>query len=691
MAVSLSVSATQNSQNISNNTSNVTVTATAKWGGGSWNHSGECYGSIIIDGTKYSFSNLILNPNKISSGSQTIMTKTVDVSHNSDGTKNLQYSASFYTGISSSGTQSASGSKVLTTIPRKSSLSASNGTLGTAQTLSVTRQSNSFTHTITYKCGTASGTIATKSSSTSISWTPPVSLASQNTTGTTVSVTLTIATYSGDTNIGSSTQTILCSIPDSIKPSCEISVERVALINDVYDSEWWSNHLIYIQGVTKLKITINATQSYGSPISTYTSKVSNLSYSGQIVTVDAPKDSGTLTITSTVTDKRGRSGTATTTIDVLPCPQCKITKFTGIRCDQDGTSNNRGSYVWPQFSYESGFWNTDYGSTNGIKSDAKIYYKKHADTTWTELLTLNNLKTFPNSDVTEEGIKDQTIFSADTSSSYDIKLVVTDYFNTASMTARIPTAYSLMHWKATGNGIGIGKVSEIDDVFDVGMKTRHYGGLLPIILDPETDLNAVLIPNTYAGGAVQTYNYLNCPFTYGSFSLEVLSTGDGSQIKQRISEGNDTKSRTFERITYDGSTWGDWFCVSDFAGTLLWGSSGSGGLYMSGNHTVTLNELISRQKTGIVLVFSSYVADTQTANDYNWNYFFVPKIMTSLHNGKGANFFMVSSSAFEAVASKYLYIYDDKIVGHAKNLESGTAKGITYNNAYFILRYVIGV
>jgi hypothetical protein len=137
LAVSISLSIAQNSQSIANNTSNVTVKVTAKWTYGSHNATGQCTGSITIDGTKHSFSGIKFNTGKTTSGSQVIMTKTVNVTHDDDGEKELSCSASFVTGVSS-GTVSCSGSKTLTTIPRKSTLAVSNGTLGTAQTLTIT-------------------------------------------------------------------------------------------------------------------------------------------------------------------------------------------------------------------------------------------------------------------------------------------------------------------------------------------------------------------------------------------------------------------------------------------------------------------------------------------------------------------------------------------------------------------------
>lgn len=121
MAVKLSLSCTQNSQSVANNTSNVTVKATASWTYGSWNEYKKP-GYVIIDGTKYSFTSSF-NANATTTGSQVIFTKTVDVKHNADGSKTLSYSGSYTTGVSS-GTITASGSKVLTKIPRQANITA---------------------------------------------------------------------------------------------------------------------------------------------------------------------------------------------------------------------------------------------------------------------------------------------------------------------------------------------------------------------------------------------------------------------------------------------------------------------------------------------------------------------------------------------------------------------------------------
>lgn len=303
MAVSISLSITQNSQNIANATSNVTVKATVSWTGGSYNATGECTASLVLDGTKNTFSGLKFNTGKTTSGSEVLFFIMKDIKHNADGKKTLNCSVSFVTGVSS-GTISDSVSKVLTTIPQKSTLAASNGTLGTAQTLTINRNSSSVTHTITYTCGSASGTIATRTTNTSVSFTPPLSLASQNTTGTSVSVKFTINTFSGSTSIGTSTKTITCSIPSSVKPSCKITVTDAA------------GYSVYVKGYSKFKITVTPTTSYGSAIASYSVNANGSTYTSATVTTSVLASSGTLTITATVKDKRGRTGTATKTVTV---------------------------------------------------------------------------------------------------------------------------------------------------------------------------------------------------------------------------------------------------------------------------------------------------------------------------------------------------------------------------------------
>lgn len=557
MAVSISISITQNSQSIANNNSNVTVKCIAKWTNGSNNRvvnaSGtpQANGWVKINGTSYDFASTF-NDNQTTSGSKTIFSKTLNISHSTDGTKTLSCSASYSTYVSS-GTVTASASKVLTTIPRKSTLSVGNGTLGTAQTLTVTEQASSFTHTITAKCGTASTTICSKSTDNSISFKPPLDWAKQNTTGTSLSVTYTITTYNGSTNIGSNTYTKTCSIPSSVKPSCKISVSDSTSYYTTYGS--------YVKGYSKFKITITPTLAYDSPIASYKTTANGATYTSASFTTDALKNHGELTISATVTDKRGRtSSAATSKINVLDYLPPNISTLSVGRCDANGTPNDQGEYVEVTFEYSISSLN----DKNMVKA-VSLSYKKTSD---------NDYITPPDFDHTTGTYR----FNADTGSSYDVKLSVTDNIMSVPRTTSVSTAFTIRHLKANGRGVAFGKISELDDVFDIGFATKFTGGLLYPVLESGTDLNNIRTPNIYAGANASTNNYNNCPLTSGTFTLEVLSVGPDGQVLQRLTRCYKLASTTYERLYYS-SSWGEWTGGWIFptiaSGFAMYGSSSS--------------------------------------------------------------------------------------------------------------------
>lgn len=564
----------QASQSVANNTT--TISWTLK-GAGSASFS-YCYArnfTVVINGVTVLNSQGDSSEVKLYNGT-VVGSGSLTIAHNSDGNKS--FSVSVTAGIYDwTPNKTGSGTFQLDRIPRISTLSTSDGTLGKSQTLTVTRQSSSFTHTITYTCGLTTGTVVTKSSSTSISWTPPLALASENTTGTAVSLTFAITTYSGDTNIGNSTKTVAYSIPDTIVPKCAIILESVPLITNYYDSTWWNQHPVYIQNVTKVRANVTFTGAYGSTIATSTVKMGNARYSGQSVTMSAPTSYGNVTVTATVVDKRGRTGTVTQTISVLKCPLCKITKLVGERCNSDGTANDRGSYIRVHPAYESGFWNTDYGYDDGKPAITKAYYRKHGNSAWTELFSIEAQKYFPNSLVTDDSIKTKATFQADTETSYEIKLTVYDGFNTATATAQVATAYSIMHWKANGKGLGIGKAAELDDTLDIGMSTKFTGGITPILIESGTDLNDVVLPNFYYGNGVSA-NFSNFPISSSAsngFCIEVFKSGS-SEVKQRLTITRTfipAQTQVFERIRgmdLSGNIeWSAWVCTfeTDSSGT----------------------------------------------------------------------------------------------------------------------------
>lgn len=145
-----------------------------------------------------------------------------------------------------------------------------------------------------------------------------------------------------------------------------------------------------------------------------------------------------------------------------------------------------------------------------------------------------------------------------TESSYDIHITVSDSAGSSYATGILPSMKFVLDFLAGGNGASVGKVAELDGVFDIGFKTRLFGGVLYPVIEPDTDLNTILTPNTYAGENASTYNYGNCPITSGTFIFEVMSAGPNGQLLQRLTVCDKTKPAVYERFYYT-SAWGDWY------------------------------------------------------------------------------------------------------------------------------------
>lgn len=537
MAVSIVIDITQNSQNIANNTSNVTVKVNAKWTGGSYNLL-EKSGSCTIDGTTYTFTSPF-NTGRTTSGSGNLFTKTLNITHGSDGKKTLAVSASYTSGVSS-GTVSASASKVLTTIPRKSTLSVANGTLGTAQTLTVTRQATSFTHTITYTCGNQSGTICTKSSSTSISFTPPLSLASQNTSGTSVSITYTITTYNGSTSVGSNSYTKTCSIPSSVKPSCTVTVDDVGTM--LYG--------LHLQGLAQLKITVKPTVSYGSPIASYKTVVNGKTYTAASFTTDILNVTGALTITSTVTDNRGRSGSTTQTIQIEPYFKPKFNTaraFRAIMVNGVGEESPIGDLIFVEFTSAA---KAIFGANVAKFS---IEYKKASDPEYT-ICAAN--QTIPEATMENFSLGGFIYgFPADTGSSYEVSITLSDDIDEVTRKIPVSSAAVFMSWhdpEGNGNfdGIAFGKVAEESELFDVGWDARFnkpvYGKVVGLDRLP-------YIPN---GDNLDDYKITGCWAIYSNSSDNQPSRADKIYCGDKLLGTDDTvppaRAARFEVISSTG-------------------------------------------------------------------------------------------------------------------------------------------
>lgn len=446
-------------KNISANTSTVTAKAYLV---NDWSLSiyGRSDNSITINGTAQIYESPAVN----GTGTHLLGTVTQTVNHNSDGTKSLTMSAVFYIRATLSGTYyesiTASANITLDSIARASSVSTPNATMGSATAIAISRASSSFTHTLTYTFGTAAGTIATKTTSTSVSWTPPLSLASQIPKAVTGTCTVTCTTYNGSTKIGSKTCTLTLTVPASIKPT--ITSLTAARVDGAVPGTWG----IYVQTKSKATLTINgAAGSYGSTISSYSITGGGYTSTASSFTTGFLNTSGTVTFTATVTDSRGRvSAAATVSISVVAYSPPSFASYLSQRCLSNGTVNDDGTYIRGLVSYS-------YASCTSKNTITRAtYYKKASDTAWTNAnaaFSSGTAFTFGGGNISTE-------------TSYDIKYTLTDAFTTIAIQDIVSTAAVVMDFKRGGKGVAVGKVSEKDNTFEVAedWDVRVYGKLL---------------------------------------------------------------------------------------------------------------------------------------------------------------------------------------------------------------------
>lgn len=443
---SVTLSWSLSSQSVENNTSTIAWTIKGSGSGSSWVKAGG-FKAVINGKTVYSTS----TDTRIQLGNGTVVaTGSTTITHNSDGTKSFSLSveAGVYTYAVS---VTASGTHTLKTIPRASSAKASNTNLGSATTITITRASSSFTHTLSYAFGSATGTIVSKTSSTSVSWTPALSLASQIPKAVSGTCTITCTTYSGSTKVGSKTCTLTLSVPSSIKPTISsLSVSRV-------DGDVPYNWGIYVQSKSKATLTINgAAGSYGSTIASYSISGGGFSSTASSFTTGFLSTSGTITFTATVTDSRGRKSDAkTVSITVVAYSKPKFRSYLSQRSTSNGTVSDEGTYI-------RGLVEFDYSSCDGCNyASTEVYYKKSSEVSW-QAPSMSFYSGTP------------FVFGSgliSTEYAYDVRYIIRDAFEAILVIDNVSTALVLMDFRAGGRGLAIGKVSEEDEALEVAFKT----------------------------------------------------------------------------------------------------------------------------------------------------------------------------------------------------------------------------
>lgn len=445
-------------QNTGNNTSKITATMylvqASSWG---LNIGTRANNKTTINDTAYAWA----SPAISNSGGKTTKLGTVttgDIAHNADGTKSITIFAVFELNATISGTYrdtiTASATVTLNTIPRATTptLSASSVNMGSAVTINLPRAASGFMHNLTYSLVTGnlsgsggvaevySGTITT-GAGRSYSWTVP-DLASYLPNDTQATAVIDCTTKNGSTTVGTKTVYLTVKVPANVVPPAP------TLATSEVTSSLAAQFGAYVQGKTKLAVSVAATGIKGSTVKEIQTTLNGKTYKGSSFTTDTITLSGSVKLTTKVKDSRGRwSAVKTTTVTVLPYSAPQVQALLARRVNAAGTADEQGEYISVQYRYSV----SALGNKN--TATAKLEWKKSVESTWATLLTNTALSA-------NTTAKPSTpTFSID--AQYDVRLTVTDWFGTSRQyTTVLPSGAVILDLLANGKGLCIGGVAE---------------------------------------------------------------------------------------------------------------------------------------------------------------------------------------------------------------------------------------
>lgn len=464
----LYVKFTETATSTANNTSSISISGYMKGNNIGWSSNYNSYLKLYwhdnntnkdkLIATSSGFKSLAMNTKKNISG-------TTTVTHKSDGSLS-GYAKLTYTAGSNSGGYSPASNNVstnntaLTKIARASSISSVSGTyLGSAVTVAINRKSSNFTHKVEYSFAGSGYTTATSSATTSATFTPSLSLASNIPNSTSGTLTVRVTTYNGSTKVGSSvTSTKTLSLPASVVPT--ISSVSASRINNSVPSSWG----VYVKGVSGVTLAFGSVSgAYGSTIRSYSISGTGVSSSSTSTSYNPIGSSGTLTYTFKVTDSRGRTATKTISISVVDYSVPSIS-VTASRCDSSGTVTGNGTYLRVTANYSI----SSVSGKNSVSSRS-VRCNGASNTTFTS------------------GTAFTLAANCAIGSTYTLTASVTDTLGkSASVTYDIPTASRIMNVKANKKGIAFGKFAENDNEVDIDWDLRVRGYLRDALRSPAT-------------------------------------------------------------------------------------------------------------------------------------------------------------------------------------------------------------
>lgn len=446
------------SQNIGGNYSTVTANLYIK---GNYSY------STIYSGSVAKSVALVINGNRKSgtaridiSGTEKrlLLSHSVNVGHNADGTKSFRLEGMLNSQITWSGTYYGSEEWTrqdwsLNAIPRASTFnqSATTFNMDGEGTIYINPANASFKHKLYMHFGNKRPLLKDN---------PPVNqnftvrfnaseFASQIPNTTSGVGTLTLETYNGNTLVGSSSRQTYLNLPSNYVPSQpSVSVSDESSVPTKLGISKTAG--IYVKGMSLIRFVCSSSGVLGSTITSYQVQIGNQTFSSSNGTIDidlAKFDVGTGSLNAIVTviDSRGRTNSRTVGIKIQIYSAPTINNFSAVR------QNNSDTVIITKPVSVSSILN---GSTNINSYTVNTEYKLTTATSWTVNRTENNSSATLN------------LSGFNVANSYDIRVTLADKLNQTVVQASISTAKVLLDLNRD-IGIGIGKMHERGSL-DVG-------------------------------------------------------------------------------------------------------------------------------------------------------------------------------------------------------------------------------
>lgn len=524
-----------------------------------------------------------------------IATKTVTVSHNSDGSKSISIAASVkgptgtsYADHTTSKSQTVTLDTLYTaTTPELSSTSLDlDGTSTVTITLSPAK--TAYTHTLTYTLGD-SGTQSLTISSNKATLTGSVDLAAYIPKSDSATCTITCKTYSSSTQssstlIGTKTATLTVNVPKAY-PFIPTAIATPSGTNRYMGGSETDPKFFCIQGISTCSVFGALTPGSGSSISSCVTTGPGFTSANQPTistqydvpyiqgSTDAVVQTGDLQYQLKITDTRGRSATYTTLIYFYPYHK-PIVKVSAARDTNSQTTINVTCSVDCSSIKERVIGNrTEYNNLTVVKVQCKPSSDNWGGSSTITRTTSGSLSTVSFSSCAEDQEYDIRAYAVDNVTNYfneqktspDPETTIASY----SQVVNVSTIYRLLNIDVDNKSIAIGHLATHANTFECDLNATFNGSMAignSLVMDGEDAIyknpytnQTILYGNSIVLGASGSSNISlsGSALTTGELTVQNHSTPIGSVVQAEY-KTVEVSSGTYTNITSITLPAGSW-------------------------------------------------------------------------------------------------------------------------------------